>query len=98
MSGEKSPSSNAPRACSSLTWTQPSRVTATPANSRPMPEVLGTRPVATYTVLRDSILAHPTMAEGLNVLFSKIKPLTRREPKHEWAFTFRYQPAEGEKL
>jgi pyruvate/2-oxoglutarate dehydrogenase complex dihydrolipoamide dehydrogenase (E3) component len=27
-----------------------------------------------YTVLRDSILAHPTMAEGLNVLFSKVKP------------------------
>ena len=27
-----------------------------------------------YTVLRDSILAHPTMAEGLNVLFSKVNP------------------------
>jgi pyruvate/2-oxoglutarate dehydrogenase complex dihydrolipoamide dehydrogenase (E3) component len=27
-----------------------------------------------YTVLRDSILAHPTMAEGLNVLFSNVKP------------------------
>jgi hypothetical protein len=27
-----------------------------------------------YTVLRDSILAHPTMAEGLNVLFSKVEP------------------------
>ncbi|MGD0648367.1 MAG: mercuric reductase [Acidobacteriaceae bacterium] len=27
-----------------------------------------------YTVLRDAILAHPTMAEGLNVLFSKVKP------------------------
>jgi pyruvate/2-oxoglutarate dehydrogenase complex dihydrolipoamide dehydrogenase (E3) component/pimeloyl-ACP methyl ester carboxylesterase len=27
-----------------------------------------------YTVLRDSILAHPTMAEGLNVLFSSVKP------------------------
>ena len=29
---------------------------------------------ATYTVLRDAVLAHPTMAEGLNVLFSTIKP------------------------
>jgi pyruvate/2-oxoglutarate dehydrogenase complex dihydrolipoamide dehydrogenase (E3) component len=27
-----------------------------------------------YTVLRDAILTHPTMAEGLNVLFSKVKP------------------------
>ena len=27
-----------------------------------------------YTVLRDSVLAHPTMSEGLNVLFSTIKP------------------------
>ena len=27
-----------------------------------------------FTVLRDAILAHPTMAEGLNVLFSTIKP------------------------
>jgi pyruvate/2-oxoglutarate dehydrogenase complex dihydrolipoamide dehydrogenase (E3) component len=27
-----------------------------------------------FTVLRDAILAHPTMAEGLNVLFSAIKP------------------------
>jgi pyruvate/2-oxoglutarate dehydrogenase complex dihydrolipoamide dehydrogenase (E3) component len=26
-----------------------------------------------YTVLRDAILAHPTMAEGLNVLFSSVK-------------------------
>jgi pyruvate/2-oxoglutarate dehydrogenase complex dihydrolipoamide dehydrogenase (E3) component/pimeloyl-ACP methyl ester carboxylesterase len=26
------------------------------------------------TALRDSILAHPTMAEGLNVLFSSVKP------------------------
>ena len=26
-----------------------------------------------YTALRDSILAHPTMAEGLNVLFSSVK-------------------------
>jgi pimeloyl-ACP methyl ester carboxylesterase len=27
-----------------------------------------------YTVLRDSVLSHPTMAEGLNVLFSTVKP------------------------
>src|SRR6202011_551700 len=27
-----------------------------------------------YTVLRDAILAHPTMAEGLNSLFSNVKP------------------------
>ena len=27
-----------------------------------------------FTVLRDAILAHPTMAEGLNVLFSSINP------------------------
>ena len=27
-----------------------------------------------FTVLRDAVLAHPTMAEGLNVLFSGIKP------------------------
>jgi pyruvate/2-oxoglutarate dehydrogenase complex dihydrolipoamide dehydrogenase (E3) component len=28
-----------------------------------------------FSALRDAILAHPTMAEGLNVLFSSIKPL-----------------------
>jgi len=27
-----------------------------------------------YTVLHDSVLSHPTMAEGLNVLFSTVKP------------------------
>jgi hypothetical protein len=27
----------------------------------------------TYTVLRDAVIAHPTMAEGLNVLFSTVK-------------------------
>src|SRR5499425_1414259 len=27
-----------------------------------------------YTVLRDAILAHPTMAEGLNELFSRLQP------------------------
>jgi pyruvate/2-oxoglutarate dehydrogenase complex dihydrolipoamide dehydrogenase (E3) component len=26
-----------------------------------------------YTVLRDAILTHPTMAEGLNLLFSSVK-------------------------
>jgi len=28
---------------------------------------------ATYAVLRDAVIAHPTMAEGLNVLFSTVK-------------------------
>jgi pyruvate/2-oxoglutarate dehydrogenase complex dihydrolipoamide dehydrogenase (E3) component len=28
---------------------------------------------AAYTVLRDAVIAHPTMAEGLNVLFSTVK-------------------------
>jgi pyruvate/2-oxoglutarate dehydrogenase complex dihydrolipoamide dehydrogenase (E3) component len=28
---------------------------------------------ASYTVLRDAVIAHPTMAEGLNVLFSTVK-------------------------
>lgn len=28
-----------------------------------------------FTVVRDAILTHPTMAEGLNVLFSKIRPV-----------------------
>jgi hypothetical protein len=27
-----------------------------------------------YTVLRDAILAHPTMAEGLGPLFSNLAP------------------------
>jgi pyruvate/2-oxoglutarate dehydrogenase complex dihydrolipoamide dehydrogenase (E3) component len=27
-----------------------------------------------FITLRDAVLAHPTMAEGLNVLFSSIKP------------------------
>ncbi len=30
-----------------------------------------------YTALRDSILAHPTMAEGLNVLFSSVKSFVK---------------------
>ena len=29
-----------------------------------------------YTALRDSVLAHPTMAEGLNVLFSESQSRT----------------------
>ncbi len=28
-----------------------------------------------YTALRDAVLAHPTMAEGLNVLFSGVRPV-----------------------
>jgi pyruvate/2-oxoglutarate dehydrogenase complex dihydrolipoamide dehydrogenase (E3) component len=28
-----------------------------------------------FTALRDAILTHPTMAEGLNVLFSRVKPI-----------------------
>jgi uncharacterized protein (DUF302 family) len=28
-----------------------------------------------YTALRDAVLTHPTMAEGLNVLFSSVKPV-----------------------
>jgi pyruvate/2-oxoglutarate dehydrogenase complex dihydrolipoamide dehydrogenase (E3) component len=31
-----------------------------------------------YSVLREAILAHPTMAEGLNVLFSAVKPAQAR--------------------
>ena len=27
-----------------------------------------------YTMLRDGILAHPTMAEGLGMLFAKLQP------------------------
>jgi pyruvate/2-oxoglutarate dehydrogenase complex dihydrolipoamide dehydrogenase (E3) component len=27
-----------------------------------------------YTLLRDAIIAHPTMAEGLNSLFSNVPP------------------------
>ncbi len=27
-----------------------------------------------YTGLRDAMLAHPTMAEGLNALFSEVQP------------------------
>jgi pyruvate/2-oxoglutarate dehydrogenase complex dihydrolipoamide dehydrogenase (E3) component len=30
-----------------------------------------------FTVLRDAILTHPTMAEGLNVLFSGVQPVAR---------------------
>lgn len=31
-----------------------------------------------YTVLRDAILTHPTMAEGLNALFSSVEPAAAR--------------------
>jgi hypothetical protein len=33
-----------------------------------------------YTVLRDAILTHPTMAEGLNVLFANVKPIGAEDP------------------
>ena len=31
-----------------------------------------------YTVLRDAILAHPTMAEGLSGLFGRVPPVSAR--------------------
>jgi len=34
-----------------------------------------------FTVLRDAILTHPTMAEGLNSLFSSIKPASANAPE-----------------
>jgi pimeloyl-ACP methyl ester carboxylesterase len=44
-----------------------------------------------YTVLRDSVLTHPTMVEGLNVLFSSVKPasksLSRVAPTNGWPKT-----------
>jgi len=41
-------------------------------------EVMATVQMAMYagfpfTTLRDAVIAHPTMAEGLNVLFSSVK-------------------------
>ncbi|MFN8007539.1 MAG: mercuric reductase [Terriglobia bacterium] len=33
-----------------------------------------------YTVLRDAIFTHPTMAEGLNTLFSSVKPANAMTP------------------
>jgi pyruvate/2-oxoglutarate dehydrogenase complex dihydrolipoamide dehydrogenase (E3) component/pimeloyl-ACP methyl ester carboxylesterase len=39
-----------------------------------------------YTVLRDSVLTHPTMAEGLNVLFSA-KNLSHVAPANSWPKT-----------
>jgi pyruvate/2-oxoglutarate dehydrogenase complex dihydrolipoamide dehydrogenase (E3) component len=44
-------------------------------------EVMATVQVAmiaglSYTVLRDAIITHPTMAEGLGSLFSTVKPVT----------------------
>jgi len=37
-----------------------------------------------YTSLRDAILTHPTMAEGLGPLFSNVPPLTSQQvtPEH----------------
>jgi hypothetical protein len=32
-----------------------------------------------FTVLRDAILTHPTMAEGLNPLFSTLSPASSTE-------------------
>jgi pyruvate/2-oxoglutarate dehydrogenase complex dihydrolipoamide dehydrogenase (E3) component len=32
-----------------------------------------------YSTLRDAILAHPTMAEGLGFLFSNVPPLSARQ-------------------
>jgi hypothetical protein len=32
-----------------------------------------------YTRLRDAVLAHPTMAEGLGFLFSKVAPRSVQE-------------------
>jgi len=34
-----------------------------------------------FTVLRDAIFTHPTMAEGLNPLFSSIQPVNASETK-----------------
>jgi probable pyridine nucleotide-disulfide oxidoreductase len=35
-----------------------------------------------FTVLRDAILAHPTIAEGLNMLFGAVEPLEKgRTPR-----------------
>jgi pyruvate/2-oxoglutarate dehydrogenase complex dihydrolipoamide dehydrogenase (E3) component len=41
-----------------------------------------------YTALRDAILTHPTMAEGLNVLFANAPPQRRQgeEPRRSTAF------------
>lgn len=35
---------------------------------------------ANYTVLRDAVIAHPTMTEGLNVLFSTVKQAQQTSP------------------
>ena len=34
-----------------------------------------------FTILKDAILTHPTMAEGLNVLFSTVKLASRNGGK-----------------
>jgi hypothetical protein len=36
-----------------------------------------------YTALRDAIFTHPTMAEGLNVLFANVQPPHGRETDRE---------------
>jgi pyruvate/2-oxoglutarate dehydrogenase complex dihydrolipoamide dehydrogenase (E3) component len=42
---------------------------------------------APYTVLRDAVLAHPTMAEGLNSLFSGVKITATDSAHHDAATT-----------
>jgi hypothetical protein len=39
---------------------------------RPIPEETAKEINVPYTVLRDAILTHPTMAEGLNALFASM--------------------------
>ncbi len=46
-----------------------------------------------YTALRDSILAHPTMAEGLNSLFSNVKQPTTTASVSGWPKTTRHRIA-----
>jgi pyruvate/2-oxoglutarate dehydrogenase complex dihydrolipoamide dehydrogenase (E3) component len=36
-----------------------------------------------YTRLRDAILTHPTMSEGLGALFSDVRNLTTDRPRHD---------------
>lgn len=46
-----------------------------------------------YTALRDSILAHPTMAEGLNALFSNMKQTKPAVVANAWPKTTRHRVA-----
>ncbi len=39
-----------------------------------------------YSALRDSVIAHPTMAEGLNVLFSDVRPASAKQPAPQTAW------------